>query len=151
PMDDSIRQKILDVLEQNRNMSLATIRPDGWPQATVVGFAHEGLTLYFLCGPQSQKAHNLSRDRRVSLTINADTPEVMAITGVSMAAEAEPIGDPAEAQRIVNLLISRYPPQPDLPGPIPPAETMAIFRLRPTVISLIDYTTGFGHTDLLIP
>jgi nitroimidazol reductase NimA-like FMN-containing flavoprotein (pyridoxamine 5'-phosphate oxidase superfamily) len=150
-MDDAIRQKILAVLDGNRIMSLATLRPDGWPQATVVGYAREQLTLYFLCGQESQKAHNLGRDRRVSLTIGADTPQVMAITGLSMAAEAEPITDPAEAQRVLDLLMRRYPPQADLPGPVPPADTMAIFRLRPVVISLIDYTKGFGHADLVTP
>ena len=36
--------------------SAATLRPDGWPQATTLGYANEGLTLYFLCGPDSQKA-----------------------------------------------------------------------------------------------
>lgn len=149
-MDDAVRRKILEVLKENRIMSLATVRPDGWPQATVVGFAHEGLTLYFLCGSESQKAHNLARDRRVSLTIAADTPQVMAITGLSMAAEAEPITDPAEAQRIGGLLMDRYPPQADLPGPPPPG-SMAIFRLKPVVISVIDYTRGFGHTDLVAP
>lgn len=149
-MDDAIRRKILDVLEQNRIMSLATLRPDGWPQATVVGFAHEGLTLYFLCGSESQKAQNLARDRRVSLAIGTDTPQVMTITGLSMAATAEPITDPAEAQRIGDLLIGRYPPQAGLPGPPPPGST-AVFRLKPAVISLIDYTRGFGHTDLVTP
>lgn len=53
-------------------MTVATLRPDGWPQATTVGYANEGLTLYFLCGPDSQKATNLARDDRVSLTCGAD-------------------------------------------------------------------------------
>ncbi len=78
-------------------MTLATVRPDGWPQATTVGFAHEGLTLYFLCGPDSQKAANLARDGRVSLTVDHDTEQVMAIEALSMAARAEPVVDPAEA------------------------------------------------------
>jgi nitroimidazol reductase NimA-like FMN-containing flavoprotein (pyridoxamine 5'-phosphate oxidase superfamily) len=50
-------------------MTLATNRPDGWPQATTVGYVNDGLTIYFLCSPQSQKAANLARDSRVSLTI----------------------------------------------------------------------------------
>ncbi|MGN6102652.1 MAG: pyridoxamine 5'-phosphate oxidase family protein [Devosia sp.] len=148
-MDASVKQKIIDILDQNRIMSLATLRPDGWPQATTVGFAHEGLTLYFLCGRDSQKTRNLEKDDRVSLTINADVPHVMGITGVSMAARAESIKEPGEAQRILGLLIKRYPEQADFPGPPPPADTMNIVRLRPQVISLIDYTKGFGHTDLI--
>ncbi len=43
-------------------MTIATLRPDGWPQATTVAYANEGLTIYFVCGPDSQKATNLARD-----------------------------------------------------------------------------------------
>src|SRR5690348_16774736 len=81
-MDDTIRAKILKLLDTHRIMSLATLRPDGWPQATTVGYVNKGLTLYFLCGPDSQKAQNLAKDDRVSLTIDHDTPDIMAITGL---------------------------------------------------------------------
>jgi nitroimidazol reductase NimA-like FMN-containing flavoprotein (pyridoxamine 5'-phosphate oxidase superfamily) len=47
-MDEEIRKKILKLLDQHRIMTLATLRPDGWPQATTVGYANEGLTLYSL-------------------------------------------------------------------------------------------------------
>lgn len=59
-MDEEIRKKILSLLDQHRIMRLATLRPDGWPQTTTVGYVHEGLTLYFLCAPDSQKAANLT-------------------------------------------------------------------------------------------
>lgn len=149
-MDESIRQKIQALLDQHRNMTIATVRPDGWPQATTVGYANEGLTLYFLCGPDSQKAANLARDDRVSLTIDDDTPEVMAITGLSMAAHARPVTDRAEAQKALSMLMSKYPPQ-DLPAslPMPSAEDVRIFRVTPEVISVLDYAKGFGHTDLV--
>lgn len=68
-MDDAIRAKVLELLGQHRLMTIATNRTDGWPQATTVGYANDGLTIYFLCGPQSQKAQNIARDSRVSLTI----------------------------------------------------------------------------------
>src|ERR1700680_3699800 len=72
-MDEEIRNKILTLLDQHRIMTIATLRPDGWPQATTVGYVNEGFTLYFLCGRDSQKARNLARDDRVSLTIDHDT------------------------------------------------------------------------------
>ena len=87
-MDAEIRQKILTLLDQHRIMTVATLRPDGWPQATTVGYVNQGLTLYFLCGLDSQKARNLARDDRISLTIDHDTADLMAITGLSMAARA---------------------------------------------------------------
>ena len=37
---------------------------------------NEGLTLYFHCGLDSQKAANLARDDRLSLTIDHDTRRI---------------------------------------------------------------------------
>jgi len=148
-MDEEIREKILSLLDQHRIMSIATMRPDGWPQATTVGYVNEGLTLYFLCGLDSQKAANLARDDRVSLTIDHDTPQVMEITGLSMGAHAQAVVDPTEAGKVLRMLPLKYPEQVSLPGPMPTAEQVRIFRVTPTVISVLDYSKGFGHTDLV--
>ena len=147
-MTPALQNQILTLLDHHRTMSLATLRPDGWPQATTVGFAHEGLTLYFLCGPDSQKASNLAFDDRVSLTIDRDTPQVMEITGLSMAAHAQRVVDRAEAEKALQLLMQRYPEQHLLPMPMPKPEEVAVFRVKPEVISVLDYSKGFGHTDL---
>jgi general stress protein 26 len=121
-MDDEIRRKILTLLDQHRIMTIATVRPDGWPQATTVGYVNEGLTLYSLCGLNSQKAANLTRDDRVSLTIDHDTSQVMEITGLSMAAHAQAVVNPAEADKVLWILPLKYPHQVSLPGPIPTAD-----------------------------
>jgi nitroimidazol reductase NimA-like FMN-containing flavoprotein (pyridoxamine 5'-phosphate oxidase superfamily) len=91
-MDEEIKQKILSVLDQHRIMTIATLRPDGWPQATTVGYANEGLTLYFLCGRDSQKSANLACDGQLSLTIDHDTPQVMEVTGLSMCYQGDAFG-----------------------------------------------------------
>jgi len=148
-MDEEIRRKILTLLDQHRIMTIATLRPDGWPQATTVGYANEGLTLYFLCGPDSQKAANLARDDRVSLTIDHDTPQVMEITGLSMAARAHAVTDPTEAEKVLHLLMLKYPQQASIPLPMPTAADVRIFRVTPIVISVLDYSKGFAHTDLV--
>ncbi|CAN7359131.1 pyridoxamine 5'-phosphate oxidase family protein [Cupriavidus necator] len=148
-MDEEIRQKILTLLSQHRIMTLATLRPNGWPQATTVGYVNEGLTPYFLCGPSSQKAANLALDDRVSLTIDHDTPDLMAITGLSMAAHAQLVVDAAVAESILRMFPLKYPEQIALPVPMPTAEDVRIFRVTPTVISVLDYSKGFGHTDLV--
>lgn len=122
-MDEQLRRKIVSLLDANRIMSIATLRPDGWPQATTVGYANDGLTVYFLCGPDSQKAANIARDNRVSLTI--------------------------EGERILRLLMKKYSAQKSLPLPMPKPEEVRLFRVTPVVISVLDYTNGFGHTDLV--
>src|ERR1700761_5316525 len=118
-MDDALRTKILDLLEHHRLMTVATNRPDGWPQATTVGYVNDGLTIYFLCSPQSQKAAKLARDNRISLTIDHDVSDPMAITGLSMAARAHRVSDPTEVARALNLLGTRYPEYAALPMPKP--------------------------------
>ncbi len=148
-MDEEIRKKILMLLDQHRIMTIATIRPDGWPQATTVGYVNEGLTLYFLCGLDSQKAVNLERDDRVSLTIDHDTSDIMAITGLSMAAHAQAVLDRAEADKVLRMLPLKYPEQVSLPVSMPTPDDVRIFRVTPTVISVLDYSRGFGHTDLV--
>jgi nitroimidazol reductase NimA-like FMN-containing flavoprotein (pyridoxamine 5'-phosphate oxidase superfamily) len=148
-MDEEIRRKILTLLDQHRIMTIATLRPDGWPQATTVGYANEGLTLYFLCGPDSQKAANLAQDDRVSLTIDHDVPQVMEITGLSMAARAQVVVYHPEMEKALRLLILKYPQQKSLPLPMPTPKDVRIFRVTPIVISVLDYSKGFGHTDLV--
>ena len=146
-MDDTIRREIIDLLDHHRLMTVATNRPDGWPQATTVGYVNDGLTLYFLCDPESQKARNLARNNRLWLTIDHDFPDPTAITGLSMAAHAHPVTDPAELGKAMKLLGQRYPEYAKFPMPKP--EEIRVFRVEPKVISLLDYSKGFGHTDLV--
>lgn len=148
-MDEGIRRKILNLLDQNRIMTVATVRPDGWPQATTVGYVNEGLLLYFLCAKDSQKAANLAHDNRVSLTIGHDASQLMQIEGLSMAARAEAVTDQSEAEKVLAKLPNKYPQQASLTFAMPKPEDIRIFRVTPAVISVLDYSKGFGHTDLV--
>ena len=46
-MDEDTKRKVIGLLEKHRIITVATNRPDGWPQATTVGYANDGLILYF--------------------------------------------------------------------------------------------------------
>jgi nitroimidazol reductase NimA-like FMN-containing flavoprotein (pyridoxamine 5'-phosphate oxidase superfamily) len=150
-MDDSMKQKILSLVDAHRIMTIATLRPDGWPQATTVGYVNEGLTLWFLCGLDSQKARNIAHDNRVSITIDHDTPDIMSIAGLSMAARAHRVSDRAEAEKVIAMLPLKYPDAPpamaQMKMPVP--EEIALFRVVPEIVSVLDYTKGFAHTDLV--
>lgn len=150
-MDMAMRSKIEKLLESHRIMTIATLRPDGWPQATTVGYVNEGLALWFLCGLASQKAANLARDDRVSIAIDHDTPDIMAIAGLSMAARAHRVTDEAEAGKVIAMLPLKYPDAPPATTKmrLPAPREVAIFRVVPEVISVLDYTLGFGHADLV--
>lgn len=146
-MDNALRTKILELLDEHRILSLATLRPDGWPQTTTVGYVSRGMTLWFMCGKDSQKARNLARDNRVSLTIDRDTTDPMAIRGLSMAARALPIVDEAQIRDVMLVeLPKKYSEYRSMMTDLD-ISGVAVFELRPEVISILDYSKGFGHTD----
>ena len=72
----------------------------------------------------------------------------MEITGLSMAAHAQAVDDPAEGEKVLRLLMQKYPEQVSFPLPMPTPTDVRLFRVTPIVISVLDYSKGFGHTDL---
>lgn len=147
-MDDATQQFILDLMQSHNVMSLATLRPDGWPQATTVAFAHEGLLLYFACDPGGQKVANIRQCERVSATINRDFADWSQIQGLSLGGTAAVVDDPEERRRAAELLRGKFPQWADMPEVDDPA-SIAYVRVMPKVISVLDYTKGFGHTRLV--
>jgi PPOX class probable F420-dependent enzyme len=145
-MTPSTKRFILKQLKTNRIMSLATMRPDGYPQATTVTYANDGLTLYFACDRNSQKVRNLRRSPKVSLTINKDTADWKKITGLSMGATAKVLERPADTKRALALLSRKFKDMKDLSAE-DLAET-AFVRVQPKVVSMLDYRRGFGWTKL---
>jgi PPOX class probable F420-dependent enzyme len=146
-MKREFKQKIIDLLNQHRIMTVATNRADGWPQATIVGYANDGLIIYCFIARDSQKYENLMRDPRVSLAIANDYPQPLQIKGLSLAATATVVEDPSETDHAIEILLRRYPEYKIMPKPDPAAVPM--IRLTPKVVSILDYSQGFGHTDLV--
>ena len=68
-MDSATREKIVAILAGAYDMTLATIRPDGYPQATTVGYVNDGVKIYFGTAADSQKARNIALCDKVSLTV----------------------------------------------------------------------------------
>lgn len=147
-MRPSERSNILDILAKAVDITVATNRQDGWPQATTVSFVSDGLTLYFGTGSKSQKAANISKDSRVSVTATAPYQTWDGIRGVSLAGHAEFVTDPKEIARIGELMMKRFGGELSKLPIIDLGEPQFV-RIRPKVISILDYSKGFGHTDLV--
>lgn len=146
-MDAKTKSFILDLLGRHDNLTLATVRPDGYPQATTVGYVNDGLTVYIGVGTQSQKAANIARCDKVSLAIDRDEPDWNRIQGLSMGGRARLVVDPQEIAHIGALMMAKFPQL----AKMPPADMgdFAFIRIMPEVISVLDYTQGFGHTELV--
>ena len=146
-MTPAMRDKIQGLLARHNNMTIATVRPDGYPQATTVGYANDGLVIYFGCAPHSQKAANLARNPKVSIAIDRDHENWGEIEGLSLAGTAERVTDDAELAKVGALFLAKFPQVADFSEE--DQASMAIYRVTPTVFSVLDYTLGFGHSDLV--
>ena len=146
-MTPELRDAVLGILDKHRIMTLATNRSDGWPQATVVGYANDGLRIYCFVSRLSQKYANIVRDPRVSAAIASDVANPLDIKGVSLAGRALPLTESSEFERAYGIFLKRYPEYASWPRPSLAASPM--IRVTPTIISVLDYSKGFGHSDLV--
>jgi general stress protein 26 len=146
-MDPALTREVIFILNQANDMTIATVREDGYPQATTVSFVNDGLTIYFGCAAPSQKAKNIGHSDKVSLTVNLPYTNWGEIRGLSVGGKTAAITDPKEMDRVGQMMlrkflqIARYAPT-DM-------EQLVVFRIIPEIISVLDYRKGFGHTDLV--
>jgi hypothetical protein len=142
-----MQEKILSILARHGLMTLATNRPDGWPQATSVSYVHRGLILYFLISRSSQKFANIAADDRVSICIASGSPTPIHFEGLSMSARAiESRDEPYRADMLAQMR-ARHPGYFDTPAS--DMSRSALFRALPQVISIVDFSKGLGHSDVV--
>ena len=104
-----MEDKAVGILDENRIMAIATARPDGWPQATMVGYANDGILLYFIVSRLGQKFENIQRDDRISLAIGRDFHDPSSIKALSIAAYASEVRDEKQQKHAVDMLLDRHP------------------------------------------
>lgn len=142
-----MQDNAIQILDSHRTMAISTVRPDGWPQTTIVGYANDGLTLYFLIFRSSQKLANIRRDRRVSLAVGGDSKDLSQLTAVYAAAHANEVTDPEERARAWRLLVSRHPNLIEFE--LPERSDAALMMAACQHVSVLDYRKGAGHTEEL--
>jgi PPOX class probable F420-dependent enzyme len=108
-LNDSVRK----ILDAKNFASVATLNPDGGPQASIVWVLRSGDALLFSTTSTRHKARNLERDSRVSLTIfDLENP----YHSVEIRGTAELTEDPEKT--LPKQLSQKYlgedpPPEPD--------------------------------------
>jgi len=149
-LTESQRDELVSVLAGALDMTIATLRDDGWPQATAVSFVHDGIRIYFGTFAGAQKAHNIERDNRVSVSITDPYRAWHEIRGVSLGGRAHRVTETPELGHVAQLMIMRFPQIAEFVNFAPGSEGV-LYRIDAEVISLLDYAKGFGHTELLHP
>jgi hypothetical protein len=145
-MNHKLRREIIDILDTGRDLTLATLRADGAPQATTVSYVNDGLAIYFGCGAHSQKAENLARDDRVSLTVDLPYANWNEIRALSLFGRARRLTALTDIDAVGRLFLARFS---ELNAFAAAPGEMALFAVTPLVISILDYRKGFGHSELV--
>ena len=140
-----MEQKAVAILDEHRIMTIATLRPDGWPQATIVGYANDGLLLYFLISRHSQKLANISSDGRVAVSIGSEAAKLEDTTAVYAGAKASEVTDEAQREHAWKLLMDRHPNLADYL--LPSKDDAAMMRAVCCYVSVLDFSQGIGHAD----
>ncbi len=145
--DPEIQRLIIEILDDNRLMSIATNRPDGWPQVTVVNYLRQGRALYFVVARDSQKFANIGRDPRVSIAIGGGAGAGGPVRGLSMAARVSEVVEPDRIEDLNRLIWGR--PADAAFTPHPSSANVAVLEARPQIVSVIDYATPPGRRLLV--
>ena len=146
-MDPALQHEIVSILDEANDLTIATVREDGYPQATTVSFVNDGLIIYFGCAAESQKAKNIARSAKVSLTVSLPYASWNEIRGLSIGGKADLVTDPEQIDQVAQLMFQKFPQI----APYAPTEVegIVLFKVTPEIISVLDYRKGFGHTDLV--
>ncbi|WP_434034905.1 pyridoxamine 5'-phosphate oxidase family protein [Cupriavidus sp. a3] len=148
-MDANLKHFMLDLIESGRDLSLATLRDDGYPQANIVSYASDGLTLYFGTARASTKLRNILHCNRVSLTISAPYDGWNDIRALSMAGVAHVLPDDSpESAHAMQCLRSKFPSGWDMSPPGEPTQIVFV-AIVSVIASVLDYAQGFGHSELV--
>jgi nitroimidazol reductase NimA-like FMN-containing flavoprotein (pyridoxamine 5'-phosphate oxidase superfamily) len=142
-----VEQPALQILTGNTIMSIATVRPDGWPQSTIVGYANEGWRLYFLVYRTSQKFENIAHDNRVSVSIGHEPKQLREIKAVYAGCKAREVTDLKERTLAWQLLAERHPNLTDLAPPQNDEVATMVADCRH--VCVLDYSQGLGHSESL--
>lgn len=151
-MNTELGRRIGAFLAAHQVMSLATSSASG-PHAANLFYACDGLALVWVSEPDTQHSREIETDPRVAATVAPDYSDFAVIQGVQIAGVARRIVAAEERTRHLALLEARYPFLRQLAtGPVKLQQAyarIAVYRLQPARIVLIDNRIAFGHKETL--
>jgi nitroimidazol reductase NimA-like FMN-containing flavoprotein (pyridoxamine 5'-phosphate oxidase superfamily) len=142
-----VERTAIKILNSHRIMAISTVRPDGWPQTTVVGYASRGFEIFFMIFRSGQKFANIQADDRISIAIAAEPADMNDLQAFYAGAHAQEITDPSEREQAWRLLMQRHS---NLAGFQMPESGDAVFmKAICKYVSVLDFSQGAGHREQL--
>jgi general stress protein 26 len=125
---------VLDYLDSQKTIALATASDDGTPHARTFMYVHDGATLYFWARPGSTTAKHLQTNARVSFVIDEYVQDWNKAKGIQGEGQSNVVSSGDEVAKVVGLFADKFP------SPSSGASTTNItfFRITPTALEFID-------------
>jgi nitroimidazol reductase NimA-like FMN-containing flavoprotein (pyridoxamine 5'-phosphate oxidase superfamily) len=147
-MEARMEDTAIRILDGRRVMAISTVRADGWPQTTIVGYANVGLLLYFAISRSSQKFANLQLDDRISIAVGEEPPSLDLLQAVYSSGHAVEVNDLAEREQAWRLLMTRHQNLQSYAAT--DQSNFAQMRIRCEHVAVVDFTQGLGHTEAFV-
>jgi uncharacterized protein YhbP (UPF0306 family) len=142
--DDPLAQ-VRAFLPERNILTLATLGPDGDPQAANLYYAEtDDLTLYFVSIPGSSHAVNIARNPRVAVTIHADSSQWRDIRGVQLQGTCALVTG-ADRARAWACYCAKFPFVLADAALARALDKVSVYRIAPRWLRWIDNTASLGH------
>lgn len=147
-MRNDPHEGLLNYLQGHHVLTLATQGPEG-PWAAAVFYVNDGPDVYFLSAPSTRHARNLAADPRVAATVQEDYSDWRQVKGIQLEGHVTRLDVPASAQA-ATLFVRKFPfTDAHLADQViaMAMNKIAWYRLRASVLYLIDNSRGFGSRE----
>lgn len=130
---------VLEFLQQQHTLTLASASPTGVPRATTLLYANDGPMLYFWSRATSGTARQLQQNPIVAFTIDEYTEDLSNTRGIQGVGECTVLLSGERIAYVADLLGRKFPS-------LAPGSTMSIsfFKITPSELQFIDNTSASG-------
>ncbi len=127
---------VLEFLERQRTLTLATASPAAVPHASTLLYVNEGPTLYFWSRAETLTARQVQQNPVVAFTIDGGAEDLNQAQAIQGIGECSVLLSGERIARVADLFGRKFPS-------LAPGSTMSIsfFRITPTELEFIDNTT----------
>jgi hypothetical protein len=146
-MPNEFDSRIIRYLEEHSVCTVATIEGDR-PNASALEYVNDGLKLYFISFPNTQKVRNIGIIPAVAITINEAYIDIRGIKGIQYYGTASVIQDDKLKDKVRNLFSEKFP----VFQLVHWQKSSSIhYEVVPQRIDFIDYSSKFGRKEVWTP
>ena len=147
--EESLKNNIIEYINQTKLATLATVRSDHVPAVRVMGkFALDGLDVLFSTRAQTAKVEQIERNSAATFFFQHEGQPRETFRNVTITGTARRLTEGPELDNAINLLYSDK--IPNLKSKIENGEEKeaAIYRVTAKEIKYLDYSLGRGKDGI---